>query len=150
MPDFFGKNMIFDQENNELGTCYSKIVQRWNCGELSDEIGVVEDIKIFGDLPVFTDNGYGKLCPVDLHASISVRSHLLSGQLPVLKMSGFKDEMNGVVITNAFSIGLLDPYEISEKWQEIESEDELSGKPVIHLQGVVCWDENANFEIKLW
>ena len=59
------------------------------------------------------------------------------------KISGFKDEMTGKVITNAFAIGLLDPHDISDKWTPIASIDVLEIKPVIQLQGVVCWDASA-------
>jgi len=150
MPGFFSDNQVFDEQGNALGTCYGKIVERWNAGELADTLGVQENIPIFGDRAVRTDNGYGQLCPVELTAHVAVHKQLFSGQLPVLKISGFKDEMAGSIITNAFTIGLLDPEEISQKWTPIESEEELEVKSVIRLQGVVCWDENAGVEIKLW
>jgi hypothetical protein len=147
--NFFNENKVFDENSNELGTCYGKIVDRWNSGELSDNIGITERVNIFGDIPVLTDNGYGQLCPVSLYVGIEVREQLFSGQLPIMQMSGFKDELTGHVITNAFSVGLLDPQEIDEKWQPVKSEDELAIKPVIRLQGVVCWDSNAGVEIKM-
>jgi hypothetical protein len=149
MPGFFSDNMVFDEHGAELGTCYGKIVERWNSGELADTLEDRERLPIFGDVKVQTDNGYGRPCPVDLYVHISVHEQLFSGQLPILQMSGFKDEMAGSIITNAFTIGMLDPNEISEKWTPIDSEDELEVKPVIRLQGVVCWDENARVEIKL-
>lgn len=149
MPGFFSDNMVFDEQGNELGTCYAKIVERWNSGELADTLEARERLPIFGDVQVQTDNGYGRLCPIDLFVDITVHEQLFSGQLPVLQMSGFRDEMAGLVITNAFTIGMLDPEEISEKWTPIKSEDELELKPVIKLIGVVCWDKDARVEIKL-
>jgi hypothetical protein len=150
MPGFFSDNIVFDERGTELGTCYGKIVERWNSGELLDTLENRENLPIFGDINVQTDNGYGRLCPVELYVDISVHEQLFSGQLPVLQISGFKDEMAGLIITNAFTIGLLDPDEISEKWTPIKSESELELKPVIKLQGLVCWDENARVEIKFW
>lgn len=147
--NFFSDNLIYDRDGKKLGTCYAKIVERWNNGELANALGVTDNISIFGDAEVLTDNGYGMLCPVTLTAHIAVHQQLFSGQLPIRQMSGFKDEMTGVVITNAFAVGLLDPQEISEKWAPITTEDELSVKPVLRLQGVVCWDEAAGVEIKL-
>jgi hypothetical protein len=146
---FFNNNIIYDEHKNALGTCYGKVVERWNNGELSNQLGITEGINIFGDIPVQTDNGYGQLCPISVYVGIDVREQLFSGQLPILKMSGFKDEMTGKVITNAFSVGLLDPNEIDKNWTPIVSEDELAVKPVIRLQGVVCWYANAGVEIKL-
>jgi len=149
MPGFFNENVVVDADGNNLGTCYSKVVERWNSGEFADAIGLTEKISIFGDIAVRTDNGYGQLMPVDLYMGFIVENQLFSGQLPIAKMSGFKDEMTGLVITNAFQFGLLDPSEICEKWQPIKSEDELAVKPVIRMQGVVCWDEAAGVEIDL-
>lgn len=146
-PTFFGENVAYNMEGEPLGTCYSKLVERWNSAEFADTLGVIENISIFGDAPVQTDNGYGTLCPVKLTAHINVHRQLFSGQVPISQMSGFKDEMTGLVITNAFAIGLLDPNVISEHWTPIDSEDELEVKPVITLQGIVCWDENAGHEI---
>lgn len=148
-PGFFSNNLVFDEQGNELGTCYGKIVQRWNNGEFVERLGVTENINIFGNLPVLTDNGYGQRCPVSLYVAIEVREQLFSGQLPVSQISGFKDEMTGHVITNAFSIGLLDPHEIDKEWDPIASEDQLEIKPVIRLQGLICWDANAGVEIQL-
>jgi len=149
MPGFFSYNIVVSPDGNSLGTCYAKVVERWNSGELAGRVGVTENIDIFGEVSVRTDNGYGKLIPVKLYMDIMVQEKLFSGQLPIAKISGFKDEMTGLVITNAFSVGLLDPNEISEKWKPIKSEDELDVKPVIRLQGVVCWDETEGVEIKL-
>lgn len=149
MPDFFSENIVVDADGNNLGTCYAKVIERWNSGEFADKLGVSENINIFGDVSIKTDNGYGQLMPVELYMGLIVENQLFSGQLPVAKMSGFKDEMTGQVITNAFSFGLLDPNEISEKWSPIKSEDELAVKAVIRLQGVVCWDEAAGVEINL-
>lgn len=149
MPDFFSKNVVFNEAGDELGTCYSGIVRRWNEGELADNLGVSKDIPIFGNQQVLTDNGYGQLCPMELYAHIAVREYIYSGQLPVREMSGFKDEFTGSIITNAFSVGLLDPEEISEKWKLIDSEQDLDIKPVIRLQGLVAWDEASHVEIKL-
>lgn len=150
MPRFFSDNVVYDKGGNKLGTCYAKLVERWNSGELADTLGASENIPIFGDREVQTDNGYGMLCPVSLTAHISVRKQLFSGQQPIRQMSGFKDEVNGMIITNAFAIRLLDPKEIIEKWSPIESEYELEVKPVILLRGVIFWDEDAEIEIKLW
>jgi hypothetical protein len=143
-PNFFSENVVYDMEKKELGTCYSKIVERWNNGEFSDIlVSADKRVNIFEDKKVQADNGYGTLCPLDLTAGLYVNEYLYSGQLPIPKISGFKDEMTGKVITNAFAVGLLDPNEISEKWTQIKSIDELEVKPVIQLQGVVCWDQNA-------
>lgn len=150
-PNFFSENIIHDKEGMGLGTCYSKIVERWNDGEFSDIPALTERrVNIFGDQEVQADNGYGTLCPMKVTAGLYVKEHLLSGQLPIPQISGFRDEMTGKVITNAFAIGLLDPHEISKKWAEIKNIDDLKVKPVIYLQGIVCWDTVNNIEMKFF
>lgn len=67
-PGFFSDNMVVDEHGNELGTCYRKIVERWNAGDFAELVGTLDDVPIFGDTPVQTDNGYGQLCPVELYA----------------------------------------------------------------------------------
>ncbi len=69
-----------------------------------------------------------------------ISRQLYYGQLPVPQISGFKDEMSGHVITNAFSIGLLDPNDIENEWRKIDDEAQAEVKPVILLRGVVCWE----------
>lgn len=144
---FFNDNIVFDDQGHELGTSYSKIIERWNNGEFIDAVGVSGPIPIFGDVSVQTDNGYGQLCPVDLYVHLEVRQQLFSGQIPVRQMSGFRDELTGHIITNAFSVGLLDPEEIERDWTPVETEDGLDPKPVIKLVGIVLWDANAGVEI---
>lgn len=146
---FFGTNIIYDENGNALGTCYSAIVERWNHGDLSEKLGSTDHIPIFGDRPVRTDNGYGQQMPVEVYANVKVHEQLFWGQLPISEMSGFKDEFTGLIITNAFSVGLLDPEEITKEWTAITSVGEMPIKPVIELQGVVCWDEKAGIEIKM-
>ena len=100
-------------------------------------------IPIFGDAQPFVDNGYGTQIPVKLFARMKVYRQLRFGQLPVRKMSGFKDELSGEIITNAFSVGLLDPEDIERNWKHIDDECEAIPKPVIVLRGVLCWDADV-------
>jgi hypothetical protein len=55
-------------------------------------------------------------------------------------MSGFKDELSGKVITNAFTIGLLDPDKVERDWRLIQSESELPMSPLLRLSGLVAWE----------
>lgn len=146
--DFFSANLILDERGSELGTAYRRFAERWNTGEFFGALGESKEIPIFGDTKVQTDNGYGQLCPVSLTARINVQSYLFSGQLPVRQMSGFRDEISGNVITNAFSVGLLDPKEIWDNWSKIRGEEELDIPPVMRLEGLVCVDEDSGYEIK--
>lgn len=140
MPmDFFAKIVAHDEEGNALGTPLEVIAKKWNDGEITEETGETGDIYIFGDRKTLVDNGYGMQVPVDLYATLFIEKQLFYGQLPISQISGFKDEMSGLVITNAFSIGMLDPDIIKEEWQKIDDECDAPVRPVIALRGVVAW-----------
>jgi hypothetical protein len=62
----------------------------------------------------------------------------------VPKISGFKDEFTGKVITNSFQVGMLDPDEISRDWTPIESEDKAPVTPVIFLVGTLLYGDDGN------
>jgi hypothetical protein len=64
-----------------------------------------------------------------ISVSLLVRRELFFGQLPVPRVSGFKDEFSGKIITNAFTIGLLDPDEVARSWLRIASDAEAPLDP---------------------
>lgn len=143
MPyDFYSDCMIFDKTSKELGTPLEKARSKWNAGLLATEVGEHEDISLFDEENTFMDNGYGMKVPVDIRISLSIERQLYFGQLPVPRFSGFKDELSGKIISNAFTVGLLDPEEIERDWRRIASEKEAPVRPVITLTGVVAWAED--------
>jgi len=140
MPyDFFAKNIVFDTEQNELGTMIDTAMDKWNEGHFPSELGEHPNLPIFDSPKVMTDNGHGMLVPVQLSVSLFVERDLYFGQFPISQISGFKDEISGGVIANAFTVGLLNPDEVERSWQKIHTEDEAPIKPVIRLRGLVGW-----------
>ncbi len=91
-------------------------------------------------MEVLIDNGYGMNAPVDLYAGLKVSRELFYGLFPITRISGFKDEIRGGVITNAFEVGLLSPEEIERDWHRIEHEADAPLNPVISLIGRVAWE----------
>lgn len=149
LPDFFSMNVFYDQPGTELGTCYSKIVDRWNGGDFYENIGSIGHVSIFGDQVALTDNGYGTLCEMEATADILVSQQLRVGKISIAKMSGFRDGLSGRIITNAFTTGILDPNEIIDSWEIVEDEEALESLPAIRLTGLIAWDEHAQVEIAL-
>lgn len=139
--NFFSEMVAYDEAGKPLGTPLDVIAQRWNDGEITDDVGETGRIDIFGDQVTLADNGYEMRVPVQLYAHLYIERRIFYGQLPVPQISGFKDEMSGHVITNAFSIGMLDPDVIEQEWQQIADEADAPVKPVIALRGVVCWQQ---------
>lgn len=141
--DFFTTAVAKDEAGNILGNPVKHLVTRWNEGDIIDELGETGDVPIFKDVQPFVDNGYGQQIPVNLYANMRIYRQLRYGQLPISKISGFKDELSGKVITNAFEIGLLDPEEIDRDWQLVKDESEVHPKAIVVLRGVICWDAES-------
>lgn len=140
MPMQFYKELtVHDPNKKPIGLPLDIAIDKWNNGIFPTTPGVHEDINLFGHDHVLVDNGYGMLVPVEIYIGTYVEQQLYYGQMPISKISGFKDESKGHVITNAFEVGLLDPNEITEKWQPIKEGEELPMKPGLRLSGLVAW-----------
>jgi hypothetical protein len=140
MPGFFNNPAFSKQSGQKLGTIAGCAVERWNSGGFPIDVGVHEGLPIF-DEPVTTDNGYGMQAPMSLYVGLHVIRDLYFGQQPIKKISGFKDEIRGGVIANAFQVGMLDPEEVEKTWQKLEKETDAPIHPVISMTGLVGWVE---------
>jgi hypothetical protein len=76
---------------------------------------------------------------VTLTVTLLVEQQLFFGELPIQKISGFKNELSGEIITNAFTTGIFDPQEVWDHWKRITSMDELPTQPMFALRGLVGW-----------
>jgi hypothetical protein len=142
MPyQFYNELMVFDVENRqELGVPMPVAMRRWNEGGFPSEPGQHDYVALFDQKTVLMDNGYGELIPVDLTVSIWVQRQLFFGNLPIKQISGFKDELSGQVITNAFTTGILRPDDVYNNWQRVDSIDSAPQLPVLTLTGLVGYD----------
>lgn len=127
-------------QERELGTPLNAVVAKWNEGQYPTEAGEHHDLAIFDAPEVLTDNGYGQKIPVRLTASIFVTQRVYFGHIPIKKVSGFKDELSGKLITNAFTTGIFDPNDVMLNWKLIESGDDLPISPMMRLTGLIAWD----------
>jgi len=142
-PDFYSSSIVFDSEGKALGKALEAASKKWNDGDLPREVGEHRNLPIFDTMTVYIDNGYGMRVPIDMYVSTLVRRDLYFGQLPIPRMSGFKDELSGKIITNAFQIGMLDPDQVEREWQKINSEEDAPVTPVIAMVGSVLWGEDG-------
>ncbi len=140
-PDFFHNTVVHDEHKTPVGTILQTSLKKWNEGRYPTEHGIHRDLPIFECDKTFVDNGYGQLNTVELSASVLVEKKAFFGQLPVSKISGFKDEQTGGVITNAFTVGLTSPDEVERTWLRINEGDPLPAKPVLKITGLVGYEE---------
>jgi len=138
LPNFFDNDVFSKRTGEKLGTITGCAVDRWNSGGFPTDVGIHENLPIF-DEEIITDNGYGMKVPMHLYVGLHVTRELYFGQQPITKISGFKDEIRGNVIANAFQFGILDPQEVEQSWKKIESEAEAPIRPVISMTGLVGW-----------
>ncbi len=136
--DFFNLT-VYDEDGNEIGNTWECTIKKWNEGAFPTEVGVHDNINVFGDQITKIDNGYGQLTRVKLYISLHVRSTLFLGELPISEISGFRDEQTGDVITNAFTTGLISPEEVEKNWKKVGSIEDAPIKPFMILQGLVGW-----------
>ena len=68
-----------------------------------------------------------------------MRQKLFFGLLPITDISGFKDEIGGGIITNAFTVGMLDPEVVTKKWKLIAAEADAPIRPTMKLVGRWGW-----------
>jgi Restriction endonuclease len=142
-PDFWSSCMIFDDESKQLGFTLAEAQKKWNNGIFPDAVGAHDNLSVFDTPKTFMDNGYGMKVPVSISVSTIVHRDLFFGQLPVPRISGFKDELSGLVISNAFTVGILSPEEVERDWQKIEREEDAPVRPVISLRGSVMWEQDG-------
>ena len=151
LPKFFNNDAFSKLTGKKLGTIAGCVVEKWNSGGFPTEVGAHDNLPIF-DEEVTTDNGYGMQVSMNLCVGLRVTRELYFGQQPVKKISGFKDEIKGGTIANAFQVGMLDPEEVEKSWQKIQSESEAPIRPVISMTGLVGWVEPESERITqgLW
>lgn len=141
-PDFLTSLRVYDAAGAELGTMFGTAIKRWNNGEFPMEPGEHHLLPIFAGGEVFVDNGHGRQVPIAAWATVHVSKQLFLGHIPISQISGFKDELSGDVITNAFTTGIFDPDEVMNKWEKIGAVETLPTAPFMILRGLLGWPED--------
>jgi hypothetical protein len=143
MPlDFY--NLLMAHEvgsERQLGIPMPYALDRWNRGDFPTEPGKYDYLPLFDQKTVLLDNGYNELIPMDVTVSIWVEQQFFFGNLPIKQISGFKDELSGAVITNAFTTGIFNPDDVYDNWQPIASIEAAPQKPLMILTGLMGYDE---------
>lgn len=123
--------VLRDASGQAIDNVHNLLTEMWNLGRMPIEPGEHTRIPL-SDEPTFimTD---GALYRVDVHADIVVETKLYFGQLPLIEIKGFRDEISGLVRTQGFKTDRLDVVRVEREWQRVQSETELAVKPVLRL-----------------
>ena len=70
---------------------------------------------------------------VDIKAEVVVVRSLYFGQLPIEEIKGMSDEIKGGVFTTSFTTAGISIKDVTEKWQKINSVDELSVESILEV-----------------
>ena len=135
MPQDFYNLPVQDENGNVLGTSLETAQTQWDNGLMPSEPGEHERVSIFGDKKVFIDNGHNDTVEVDLTVGLLVKQNLYLGHLPIEDINGLKDEHTGAVVTNAFTMGGLNPEEVEKTWKKVDDENSLEFQPLFRVVG---------------
>lgn len=130
---------VYDEEGNELGTTLHTAQVTWDEGRFPSEPGEHERVSVFGDKKVLIDNGYEDTIEVELTVALHVKQDLYLGHLPIEDINGLKDEHTGEVVTNAFTLGGLDPTEVEKNWKGVADPEALEFAPLFRVIGYNCY-----------
>jgi hypothetical protein len=139
LPHDFYNLPVCDMEGNQLGSSLATAQAKWDNGQLPSEPGEHERVSIFGDTKVLIDNGHNDSVEVELTVGLFVKQDLYLGHLPIEDINGLKDEYTGAVVTNAFTLGGLNPQEVERTWKQVEDVNSLEFEPLFRVVGYDCY-----------
>lgn len=139
IPQEFYNLTVQDLEGNDLGTSLKTAQNNWDKGLLPSEPGEHERVSIFGDTKVLIDNGHNDTVEVELTVGLLVKQDLYLGHLPIEDINGLSNEHTGAVVTNAFTLGGLNPQEVEKTWKKVEDINSLEFEPLFKVTGYDCY-----------
>jgi hypothetical protein len=137
-PDFYTQP-VWGEDGNELESCLITAQRKWDEGLFPSDPGEHDRIPIFGDIKVLFDNGHDDKVEVELTVGLFVKQHLYLGHLPVEDINGLQDEHSGAIVTNAFTLGGLNPQEVERNWSKVEDIESLEFEPLLKVVGYDCY-----------
>lgn len=139
LPNDFYNLPVQDEKGNVLGTSLKTAQAKWDKGLFPSEPGEHAHISIFGDTKVLIDNGHNDTVEVELTVGLLIKQNLYLGHLPIEEINGLHDEHTGGVVTNAFTVGGLNPNEVERTWKRVKDIDSLEFQPLLRVVGYDCY-----------
>lgn len=122
---------IYSENGERIGIVNNVLSQLWSNGAISTEHGRHKGIPL-ADVPTYILSE-GIFHKADLKAEAVVVRSLYFGQLPIEEIKGMSDEIRGGVFTKSFTTAGISIKDVAEKWQKINSVDELSVEPILEV-----------------
>ena len=125
---------IYDENNCELGTLLNIMKKNWNDYQYPIEPGNYKNLELMkGITKIKSDNSYQEL---NIKLNLLVESRLYFGELPIQKLSGFKDELTGKTLSRGFTTEMIDVIDVQNNWERINSLNDLAVKPMLTLEAI--------------
>ena len=128
---------VYDENHELLGNIVETAQKNWDHGKYPIEPGEHHELPLFHTQQTLMDNSYGELIDIDLKVNLFVERQLYFGNLPIDNIRGLKDEHTGLVVTNGFTTGALDPNIVQNQWDKIQEGQTLPLKPVFSVIGLM-------------
>lgn len=128
----FQTMMLFRADGTPIDIVTNLIADQWNNGQYPEEPGEHEGLALTeGEMYVRTR---GTLYKVNIRATIIVTRTLYFGQIPLVEVKGFSDELRGGVTTTGFTTAPINFDEVQRTWQRVPSRDQLAVQPAVTLK----------------
>lgn len=139
MPERFFELPAFDEHGQPLGTLMEIAAKRWANGDYPSEPGDHDHLPLLPGTITKIPNGYGDFIPVDLTVGLRVTRQRYYGACELRKVRGLIDEQTQQIITNAFTVGGLDPEEVQRSWKKLAEGEEPPVLPIFTAVGRYSW-----------
>lgn len=128
-PQDFKTMPLYNQKGELIDILLNLLSKRWNSKLIPIEPGEYKDIKLTDEISYIKTEG--ELYQMDVSAHVQVERNLYFGQLQLLEIKGFADQIKGGVITTGFTTDVLDSREVEGKWQKVDSLENWAVKAVL-------------------
>lgn len=140
---------IYDKEYRQIGTPLLLLWNKWNKREIPDDPGTYMSINLSTE-PTFAKSIDGNYEQIKIEGNFDVIQKLFFGELPLTKVSGFRDEVSGHLVLPGNSeiiTDVIDVIEVENTWLRIPSLDILVIKPTMILTALDYYPSTLPKEI---
>lgn len=141
---------VYDSNHNRIGTPLTLLWSKWNRREIPQEPGQYPGIEVSLE-PTFVKAADGHFEEVKFEGNFEVVKKLYFGELPLTKVSGFKDEVSGNLVLPGNSeiiTDWIDTVEVERSWLRIPSIEALAIQPAMVLEAFDYYPSGIPDELK--
>lgn len=126
------RSELLDANGASVGSPIDLLRELWRAGKVTESPGHFEDVPLSSQQLFIRHRG--KLYAVQVLGELWVEEHSFFGNIPLSKISGFKDEIAGGVVTRGFTTETLNFEELKTRFRKLKENDRLSVRPLLELK----------------